>query len=324
MTSNVSSPGEVWLFASNAANFDAEEAFTTQDEIWWSETTNAHVQLGDTVFLYATKPTQALTHQCIVTETGLPDGKSSWTNKAARKARVHKTWMALQLVRVLDSNERRLLGLSAMENAGLPGPVRGRRRASQGILDLLGQVLLAPTTPPVEDSAAERYPTEKLLVRKFADRMDQGDYSVSDLETSSPDRYANQKTRGSAQRAFANRVKSDYGYACALTGINTPHFLVASHIVPWSEDHTIRLDPTNGICLSTLVDRAFEDGYLRIAPDGVVHVNHSKVGADQALAQELMPYDGVKLRKPTKFPPNPKWLQRRWNAGAKSSIHPGP
>lgn len=317
MTPNVSSPGEVWLFASNAANFDAEEAFTTEDEIWWSETTNAHVKLGDTVFLYATKPTQALTHKCVVTATGLPDGKSSWTNKKAQKAREHKTWMALRLVHVLKSTERKLLSLSAMKNAGLPGPVQGRRRAPQGILDLLDQILLTPTTPPVDDSAAERYPTEKQLVRKFADRMDQGSYSVTDLETGSPDIYAYQKTRGSAQRAFANRVKSDYGYACALTGITTPHFLVASHIVPWSEDHTIRLDPTNGICLSTLVDRAFEDGYLRIAPDGVVHVNHSKVGADPALAQELVRYDGVKLRKPTNFPPKPKWLQRRWNAGAK-------
>lgn len=316
MKPNVSSPGTVWLFASNAANFDAEEVFSTQDEIWWSETANAHVHLGDTVFLYATKPTQALTHQCIVTEVGLNDGGDSWTDKAARKARDHRTWMALRLVRVLDSRERKLLSLSAMKSSGLPGPVQGRRRAPQEILNLLDQVFLNPTTPAVQDSAAESFPADEHVIRKFAERMERGIYAVSDLETYFPDLYTYQKTRGSAQRAFADRVKSDYGNTCALTGITTRHFLVASHIVPWSEDHTIRLDPTNGICLSTLVDRAFEDGYLRIAQDGVVHVNHHKLGGDTALAQELMPYNGVPLQKPSKFPPNPKWLQRRWDAGA--------
>lgn len=61
--SDIVDAGPIWLFASNAASFDAEKAFATDDEIFSSETSNACVLLGDTVFLYATKPTQALAHQ---------------------------------------------------------------------------------------------------------------------------------------------------------------------------------------------------------------------------------------------------------------------
>jgi hypothetical protein len=70
------SGGQVWLFASNPATFDAEKGFAADDEILWSETNNAHVRLGDTVFLYATKPTQELTHQCVVVKIGLPENSA--------------------------------------------------------------------------------------------------------------------------------------------------------------------------------------------------------------------------------------------------------
>ncbi|MFF2842421.1 HNH endonuclease [Paenarthrobacter sp. NPDC057981] len=94
------------------------------------------------------------------------------------------------------------------------------------------------------------------------------------------DQIVSAKTRGSAQRAFAQALKSNYNWRCAITGISKPDFLVASHIVPWSKAPGIRLDPRNGICLSTFVDRAFDTGYLRVGPDYVVRIDWVKVGDD--------------------------------------------
>jgi putative restriction endonuclease len=315
------SSGQAWLFASNPMTFDVEKEFAATDEILWSETTNAHVLLGDTVFLYATKPTQALTHQCVVVDIGLPpdsaeDAADSWIDNEALEDRKDRTWMALRLVRALSADERQRLNLAALQDAGLNGGILGRRRASGGVLRLLRDVLLDPSPSPETDPTAEDYPTDGKLIEAFAARIDQGDYAVSDVETYVPDRYVYQKTRGSAQKAFADRVKGNYGYRCAITGISTRYFLVASHIVPWREDASIRLDPSNGLCLSTLVDRAFEDGYLRIDPKGRVHVNQGRLSDDPVLAEQLTAYDGMMLDLPSACPPRPDLLERRWNATA--------
>ena len=155
-----------------------------------------------------------------------------------------------------------------------------------------------------DDLVAESSATDEDEVDAFSAQADAGSYAVADHE-------ATVKTRGSAQRVFADRVKSNYGWRCALTGITTREFLVASHIVPWSVDESIRLDPANGICLSTFVDRAFDIGYIRIHEDYTVHIDWELVGADEALKEALAPFDGRSLTLPSTSPPNPDLLRRR-------------
>lgn len=165
-----------------------------------------------------------------------------------------------------------------------------------------------PETSPVaeldSDSAAESLDHSEEEVSALEQKADQGDYEVLDST-------ATVKTRGSAQRVFAKKVKDNYGWRCALTGIETPTFLIASHIVPWSVDEAIRLDPANGICLSVMVDRAFEHGYLVIQDDLTIVVEWDLVGDDKALAALLAPFDGAKLVSPSAHPPKPEYLQRR-------------
>lgn len=154
------------------------------------------------------------------------------------------------------------------------------------------------------DAAAEALEADPAEVEVFREQIEQNSYDVADST-------ATTKTRGSAQTAFAEAVKRNYENRCAVTGIVTKGFLIASHIVPWSEDQSIRLDPSNGICLSALVDRAFEKGYLQIEDDLTVRIDWSRVGDDQALRRELEPHDGRKLLAPVKQPPNPEYLRRR-------------
>jgi len=154
------------------------------------------------------------------------------------------------------------------------------------------------------DAAAETYETSVQEVEVFRKQVEQQRYEIADS-------HATVKTRGSAQKVFAENVKSNYGYRCAITNIRTKSFLIAAHIVPWSEDQSIRLDPANGICLSVLVDKAFENGFLIIDDDLTVHINREKVGDDSELLQNLEPYDGKKLNTPGESPPTPEYLRRR-------------
>lgn len=158
--------------------------------------------------------------------------------------------------------------------------------------------------PAGDDAVAEQLDVDPAEVAALEAQAAAGDFSA-------PDGTAVTKTRGSGQKVFADAVKANYGYRCALTGISTADFLVASHIVPWAEDKEIRLDPSNGICLSTLVDRAFDTGYLQIDADCVGHVDWVKVGKDDELRVALKPVDGKKLTMPQAAPPKGEYLRRR-------------
>ncbi len=154
------------------------------------------------------------------------------------------------------------------------------------------------------DSIAERLDYSEEEVAQLEARAESGNYEV-------PDSFSTVKTRGSAQQVFAKKVKSNYDGRCALTGISSAEFLVASHIVPWSVDQKIRLDPSNGICFSVLIDRAFENGYLQVEDDLTVTIDLTKIGSDAKLRKQLESFHGAKLTVPKKNPPSVAYLKRR-------------
>lgn len=183
-----------------------------------------------------------------------------------------------------------------------PAPLSGHIAASA---DAILEVLEAHFPPiPQGDVAAETLESDPGEVAGFRQQIELKSYEVADS-------IATIKTRGSAQKAFADVVKANYRCRCAISGIATKDFLVASHIVPWSKDPSIRLDPSNGVCLSLLVDRAFENGYLLIDDDLKIRIDWDKVGDDQPLRDQLKPYEGRKLTAPVKNAPKMEYLQRR-------------
>lgn len=62
------------------------------------------------------------------------------------------------------------------------------------------------------------------------------------------------------QSFFRRAVLSSYRGRCCMSGLSETRLLVASHIVPWSKDKANRLNPSNGLCLSAIHDRAFDKG----------------------------------------------------------------
>ena len=70
------------------------------------------------------------------------------------------------------------------------------------------------------------------------------------------------------QSVFRTMILQNYENKCAITGINVPDLLIASHIIPWADSTAEqRLAPENGICLSALYDKAFDRGLITISPD---------------------------------------------------------
>lgn len=66
------------------------------------------------------------------------------------------------------------------------------------------------------------------------------------------------------QYFFRKMILTNYANKCAISGIDIPELLLASHIIPWSKNENERLNPENGICLSALYDKAFDKGLIGI------------------------------------------------------------
>ncbi|MFT2212354.1 HNH endonuclease [Rhizobium giardinii] len=71
------------------------------------------------------------------------------------------------------------------------------------------------------------------------------------------------------QQKFRQALLDRYEGKCALTGINLPEVLRASHIKPWRDaEHHERLDPDNGLLLAVQVDILFDQGFISFDDGG--------------------------------------------------------
>lgn len=115
------------------------------------------------------------------------------------------------------------------------------------------------------------------------------------------DRFGISKPR-SRQELFRTMVLSAYDYRCAVTGIEQPELLVAGHIKPWALETGRRLDPTNGICLNRLHDRAFDKGLITFEDDGsMVFSPQLKAGTRDKMLQMA---EAPVLKMPRRFLPD--------------------
>ena len=114
------------------------------------------------------------------------------------------------------------------------------------------------------------------------------------------------------QQFFRQTILNAYGVSCCISGINVPRLLVASHIKPWSEFPAERLDPRNGLCLSTLHDAAFDSGLITL--DAEFRVVLSKrlrsYFPQPALEQSFVSFEGRPIRLPEKLAePDPQFIE---------------
>lgn len=115
------------------------------------------------------------------------------------------------------------------------------------------------------------------------------------------------------QDYFRRMILANYGGRCALTGIDIPQLLLASHIIPWAEKShkRDRLNPCNGICLSALYDKAFDQGLITFSPDDYKVVLSSALleyETEEYFDRHFSSIAGQQIIMPTEHLPNRDFL----------------
>jgi putative restriction endonuclease len=123
-------------------------------------------------------------------------------------------------------------------------------------------------------------------------------------------RMANVEVRVNQAR-FRKAILASYNATCCISGLQHEKLLIASHIVPWSEDKQNRLNPHNGLCLSALHDRAYDQGLITVMPDYTVRVSKAlKNNSDHPFTNTaLNDFDKRLIHMPERFRPDPRFLK---------------
>lgn len=159
----------------------------------------------------------------------------------------------------------------------------------------------------------ERLAVECQLLRQQLDKN-----FVEDLEPESDELMPDDFTGETRQAITAQRIKqhffrravlSSYRGRCCMSGLSEARLLVASHIVPWSKDKANRLNPSNGLCLSAIHDRAFDKGLITLTDDFKIVVSEELKLKDEPFIREvLLPLNGRTIEPPERFAPQAEFI----------------
>jgi putative restriction endonuclease len=113
------------------------------------------------------------------------------------------------------------------------------------------------------------------------------------------------KTRR-VQAFFRRTVLESYNHRCAISGLAIPELLVASHIIPWADDESRRADPTNGIALNALYDKAFDRKLISFDENFrlVLSERIKKQSKDEMVKEYFLKFEGKELEMPYRFLPD--------------------
>ena len=110
------------------------------------------------------------------------------------------------------------------------------------------------------------------------------------------------KTRR-GQQFFRQTILNSYDVRCCISGINIPRLLVASHIKPWGKFPDERLNPRNGLCLSSIHDAAFDSGLITLDKNLRLVLSHRLQSylPQPILEQNFVSFEGKPIRLPDKL-----------------------
>ncbi|MBX2944581.1 MAG: HNH endonuclease [Cyclobacteriaceae bacterium] len=153
--------------------------------------------------------------------------------------------------------------------------------------------------------------SENLYAKKKKITVDRlYEIDLTDLPISGEEKERMVKVRTN-QVVFRTLVMANYDFSCCITGINQPELLIASHIKPWSQDSTNRLNPKNGLALNALHDKAFDKGLLTITEDYKIIISSILLKNDstKSIKQNFIQFQNKQIILPKKFMPDPEFLK---------------
>ncbi len=150
---------------------------------------------------------------------------------------------------------------------------------------------------------AQKFPSEDTIVKKVEKEIEFENKTGKEVLRSV-------KTRVN-QAFFRKVIVSIYDSRCAVSNIDLPELLRASHIIPWAKSEKERVNPANGICLSALYDRAFDEGFMTISEDYTIIFSDRlrKIKDEKAYETFFGNYKNQPMNLPTKFYPSQEFLK---------------
>ncbi len=129
---------------------------------------------------------------------------------------------------------------------------------------------------------------------------------VPDASPSGPTEIERVTRARRGQDFFRAAVLAAHDGQCCITGITSPALLRASHIVPWSKDEGLRLDPRNGLCLNALHDAAMDRGLITLSENLELRVSRRLRNEvpDDIYHEMFGSRDGSPIRMPARFTPS--------------------
>ena len=117
------------------------------------------------------------------------------------------------------------------------------------------------------------------------------------------------------QEFFRRAVLSSYRGRCCISGVSDKRLLVASHIVPWSVDKANRLNPSNGLCLPAIHDKAFDSYLFSLSDDWRISLSPQlKTTKDVFLREVFWPSDDKQISLPDRFVPDQSFVRQHRRA----------
>lgn len=220
----------------------------------------------------------------------LPFGQFNHTNRRIRA-------VATQMGRTPSSLSMKLCNLASLDNYHRARGVAGLRGASTRDREIWGK-FQADWSGMAEKSEA----AFEALMARAPSQDHSGEFTVP----SGPSETRRTVKTRRLQSFFRKAVLANYEYQCAISGVAVPELLIASHIIPWSQDESRRADPTNGLCLNVLYDKAFDSHLITFDEEYQLMVCRALKKRDIPEFQRVnfVAIEGRKLRLPHRFVPD--------------------
>ena len=104
------------------------------------------------------------------------------------------------------------------------------------------------------------------------------------------------------QARYRAALMSLWNGACALTGVDIPELLRASHAKPWSDaSDRERLDPFNGLLLEVRFDQLFDQGLISFNDDGIM-MTSVRLSTDHCRRLGITPNMRLRFIRPAHLP----------------------
>jgi len=113
------------------------------------------------------------------------------------------------------------------------------------------------------------------------------------------------------QRVFRDIILKIYEQRCCVTGLDVPEVNRASHIIPWAENESIRLDPRNGLCLSATYDAAFDRHLITLDDDFriVLSKGLNEHYSSKSFQEHFLRKEGEQIELPMAYHPKQAYLE---------------